>query len=185
MRCFTYLAEQSFKTDAEGQRLFCLGGPLSRPFLVPDPATESRMFRKLSWFHRVFFTTGFVVLLLLLPRFLDRPTRFIVYLGAETALHWLVLKILFSADLRKLSRKPSRIPLRRFYAETGRRHSTRALMFGLIGSLAFVAAGTAMLPFGGSFAIVGVMLIIGLGLSAAAWGYALRLRAAQASDQDV
>ncbi len=31
MRYFSYIAEQSFKTDEEGRRVFYLGSPTSRP----------------------------------------------------------------------------------------------------------------------------------------------------------
>jgi hypothetical protein len=127
MRYFTYIAEQSFKTDEEGRRVFYLGNPMSRPYVIPDAATESRMFRKLTWFHRVFLTALFVALLFIIQRIIDQPLKFFVFFGAITALQWVTLRIIFFNDLRTLPRTGVRPTLKTFYTKTAERHSVRAL----------------------------------------------------------
>jgi hypothetical protein len=184
MRYFTYLAEQSFKSDAEGRRVFCLGGPFSRPFIVLDAATESRLFNKLTWCYRIFLSVLIVGPILLLPCIFHQPTRFIAFLGAVVAVQWLALKLVFFADLRKLTPDRSRISLRVYYAEMARRHSRRELVFGLVGSLAFATTGAAMLFAGGIIAIDSTIIVL-FGVCAAAWGYALRLKLAEPSDQEI
>jgi hypothetical protein len=178
MRYFTYLAEQSFKTDAEGRRVFYLGGPFSRPFVVSDPTVESRLFRKLTWHYRIFLSALIVGQAFLLPQIIRQPPRFFLFLGATVALQWLVLQLVFFADLRTLPRAPARLSLRTFYAATAQRHSVRGLLLGLIGSLAFVVAGATML-FADFLSTIGITVIVLLGASAVAWGYALKLKLAQ------
>jgi hypothetical protein len=179
MRYFTYIAEQSFKTDDEGRRVFYLGSPASRPYVISDAATESRMFSKLTWFYRVFLTVLIVGQAFLIPRIIHQPLRFFAFLGAVMALQWVVLRIIFFNDLRKLARTPARPSMKTFYSGVGQRHSVKGLVLGLVGSLAFVAAGAAMIAADGNLLAVGLASIALFGVSAAAWAYAFRLKLAE------
>jgi hypothetical protein len=179
MRYFTYIAEQSFTTDDEGRRVFYLGSPASRPYVISDAATESRMFRKLTWFYRVSLSVLIVGQAFLIPRIIHQPLRFFAFLGALMALQWVVLRIIFFSDLRKLARAPARPSMKTFYSGVGQRHSVRGLLLGLIGSLAFVAAGAAIVAADSSLLAVGIALVAVFGVIAVAWAYALRLKLAQ------
>src|SRR5580692_11489783 len=128
MRYFTYMAEQSFKTDAEGQRLFFIGTPLSRPYIIPDAATESRLFSKMTWHHRIFLSTLIIGEAFLMPQIVRQPARFFGFLGLIVLIQWVVLRLTFRPELRTLARAPARLSLRTFYAETAKRHSPRALV---------------------------------------------------------
>lgn len=179
MRYFTYIAEQSFNTDAEGRRVFYLGSPFSRPYIVADSTTESRLFRKLTWHYRVFLSALIIGQVFLLPPIIRQPWIFFAYLGGLVALQWLVLRLVFLTDIRALSRASARLSLRTFYATTAQRHSGGGLLLGFIGSLALVAAGVVMLFAGGGLSAVGITAVVFFGACAVAWGYALMLKHAQ------
>lgn len=176
MRYFTYIAEQSFKTDAEGRHLFYLGSPFSRPYVVDDPSTASRLFRKLTWHYRVFLSALIIGEAFLFPHIIRHPWVFFVFLGGVVALQWIVLRLVFFSELRALSRAPARLSLRAFYAATARGHSQGVLLLWFVGSLAFVVAGVAMLLAGGGLSVIGIAVAVFFGACAAAWGYALKLK---------
>ncbi len=179
MRYFTYIAEQSFKTDEEGRRVFYLGSPTSRPFVITDAATESRMFRKLTWFYRVFLTAEIAGLVFVIQRIIHQPLRFFVFLGAIMGIQWFALRIIFFRDLRKMHRVGVRPSLKTFYGRTAERHSVRALKWGLFSSLAFVVTGAATIAADHDQLAIGLFATVFFGVVAAAWGYALRLKLAQ------
>ena len=81
MRYFTYLAEQAFKTAPTGERLFYTGGWWTRPRIIPDAATEQRLFKKQVWLTRGFFglmVFGQPFLFLFYPGILSKPLAFIL-----------------------------------------------------------------------------------------------------------
>ena len=126
MRYFTYIAEQAFKTDEEGRRVFYLGSIRSRPYVITDPATESRMFRKLTWYYRIFLSVLFIGLAFLMPRIIDQPLRFFGVFAATMAFQWVVLRLTFFRDLRKMTGAfPVRMTLKTFYAGMVQRHSVK------------------------------------------------------------
>jgi hypothetical protein len=179
MRYFTYIAEQAFKTDEEGRRVFYLGSAKSRPYVITDPATESRMFRKLTWFYRIFLPPVIVGSALMIPRIIDRPVRFFVFLGAFMALQWVTLRLIYFRDLRKLTRAPVRPTLKTFYAGMAQRHSVKALKWGFYGSLAFVAVGVLMACVDTDQFAIDLASAAIFSVFAAGWGYALKLKLAQ------
>lgn len=179
MRYFTYIAEQSFKTDDEGRRMFYLGTPFSRPYIVPDATTESRMFQKLTWHYRIFLSALIIGQAFLLPHIIREAWMCFAFLGGVLVAQWVVLRILFFTDLRAMSRAPARLSLRTFYAGMAQRHSEGGLLLGFLGSLAFVVAGVAMSFGGGGLFAVGITAVVFFAACAVAWGYALRLKRAQ------
>ena len=65
MGYFTRMADHAFKTSPTGERWFCLHGLGSRPYVIPDAATEQRLYKKHLWTLRVFWG-GYLVDLFLL-----------------------------------------------------------------------------------------------------------------------
>jgi hypothetical protein len=178
MRYFTYLAEQAFKTSASGERLFYRGGPWSRPYIIPDVATEQRLYRKHVWMLRVLLgglIVGQPFLDRLRPEVFDEPYWFLIYLIIVTAVFWVAGKAVFSRDLNGLQRAPTRLRLRSFYGQMAQRHSETGLALGSIGSLLLVAGGVWMLSIGANYA-VGILSIVFGGWCAVGWGYALHLK---------
>jgi hypothetical protein len=178
MRYFTYIAEQAFKTAPTGERLFYRGGPWSRPFIIPDVDTEQKLYRKHLWMLRVFLggmLIGQPFLVILRPEVLDRSYWFLIYLASLVTLFWIVGRILFASDLKRLHRAPTRLRLHSFYSQMARRHSKTELLFDLIGSLLFVTGGVGILSIGANVA-VGILAVSFFGLAAVAWGYALYLK---------
>ncbi len=178
MRYFTYIAEQSFKTSATGERLFYRGGPWSRPFIIPDADTERRLYKKQTWMLRILLgglIVGQPFLFIVRPEVLHQPYWFLVYLVVVMLAFWGVGWIVFAPDLRGLQRAPVRLRPRSFYGQLAQRHSRGGLVLGFIGSLLFVAAGVWMWSVGANQAVA--ILCVGFfGLCAVAWGYALYLK---------
>ncbi len=185
MRYFTYIAEQSFKSTATGERLFYRGGPWSRPYVVPDVATEQRLYRKQVWMLRALLgglIIGQPFLFMFRPEVLHEPYWFVIYLAGVLAVFWLVGRLVFGPDLRKLQRAPTRLKPRSFYGQTAQRHGRIGLALGFVGSLLFVLAGLWMLSVGANYA-VGILCIAFFGLCAVVWGYALYLKLAGGEPQ--
>jgi len=180
MRYFTYIAEQAFKTSASGERLFCRGGPWSRPYIVPDVVTEQRLYRKQVWMLRVLLgglVLGQPLLFVLRPEVLHEPYLFLIYFVVVMAVFWFVGRVVFARDLRELQRAPARLRPRSFYGQTAQRHTKTGLTLGFIGSLLFVIAGIWMLSVGANYAVA-ILCVAFFGLCSVAWGYALYLKLA-------
>lgn len=178
MRYFTYIAEQSFKTSETGERLFYLGGPWKRPYIIPDAETEDRLYWKQVWMLR--FTLGSMIvgqpfLFLLYPQIMSEPYWFVVYLVAVMAITWVISRIIFARDLSRLERAPAPLKQHSFYSQMAQKHSRRALSLGFLGSLAFVVGGIWIWSAKGNLAVA-VTSIVLFGLCAFAWGYALLLK---------
>ncbi len=107
MRYFTYMAEQAFKTSPEGERLFYQGGPWSRPYIIPDEATEQRLYNKQLWMMRVLLgglIFGQPILFSYLSDLLNQPLVFLSYFLGVIAIYYLAAKAIFASDLRSLKR---------------------------------------------------------------------------------
>jgi hypothetical protein len=178
MRYFTYLAEQAFKTSPEGERLFYQGGPWSRPYVIPDEATEQRLYKKQVWSFRILFgglIFGQPILFSYLSDLLKHPLVFPGYFLGIMAVVYLATKITFASDLRSLKRLEKPLGLTSFYAQMAQQHSKGKLLLGLLASLIFVACGALMLVDGENILIA----LFGTGLFslvAMSWGYALYLK---------
>ena len=126
MGYFDYIAKQSFKSAPSGERLFYRGGPWSRPYLVPDQATEQRLYIRQLWLMRLLLGVlilGQPFLFLLVPEVIREPLWFLGYLTAVMVVFGVAGHLLFRGPLRGLQRAPSRLPIRAFYADTAHRHS--------------------------------------------------------------
>jgi hypothetical protein len=179
LRYFAYIAEQSFTTSPNGERLFLhLGGVFGKPYIIPDPATEKRLFSKQIWFLRICLV-GIVLsqlsLSLVMPNIFERPVWLVFYFVAVMFFAWLLQWLLFRNDIPKLRRAPSRLSLPTYYREIAKRHSTLGLVLGFLSCMVFVCAGAWLVwnkfsPLGGW---VGILLF---GFLAVFWIYALYLK---------
>ena len=175
MRYFAYIAEQSFKTAASGERLFFPYDPWSRPYVLPDADTERRIYWKLVWQLRIMLGRLDGMPILLLWRAADSAPYFLVEIVAAAAIFVLVSKVLLASDLRGLGRAPQRLPLRSFFGELAGTHSFRALLLGLAGCLMFVATGAWMVASGKS-PVSGFLCVAFFGICGVGWGYAAWLK---------
>jgi hypothetical protein len=186
MRYFTYISEQAFKTSATGERLFYLGGPWSRPLIIPDAETERRLYKKHVWMQRILLgalIVGQPFLFILRPEVLRQPYWFLVYLAIVMVFFWVAGQIVFAHDVQRLQRAPVRLRLSSFYGQMAERHSKSGLILGFIGSLLFVAGGIVMLSVGANLAVA-ISCVSIFGLCAVAWGYALLLKLKAGNPQD-
>ena len=101
-----YAVKRMFKTAPNGERLFYLRG---ESYIVPDSATECRLYRKALWLLRIF-----VAILLFGAVCLNYPAEdsLLVFLGfAVWALGslglWRARRLLFASNLRDLRRAES------------------------------------------------------------------------------
>jgi hypothetical protein len=174
---FDNIARGSFRTAPTGERLFCPGGPLSRPYLIPDAETERRLYVKQVWMMRLllgFLILGQPFLFSLVPEVTQQAPWFLGYVAAFLLAFWLVRYLVFRGDLRGLNRLPSRLPLRDYFAEMTHL-GTGAITAGLLCCVAFIAIGVWMLLTGRNPAMA--WLCIGFfALAAAPWGYAFWLK---------
>src|SRR4051812_46686136 len=177
------MADQSFKTAPDGERLFYLGGPWSRPYIVPDSDTEHRLHRKVLWSLRIML--GLMIVgqpFLLRGPFVNSSYQFFSYLAVVVVIFWLGRRMVLMPDLRRLARAPAKLPLRSFYGEMAAKHSAIALSLGTGGSALFLAGGTygffsGQMPDG-----IAVFSIAFFGACAFAWGYGLWTKTLGSSD---
>ena len=188
MGYFSYIAEQAFKTDQEGRRLFYRGGPWSRPYIIPDLATE-RMLHQwqtvlMQWIlGSIIF--GQAIILALWPEIILQLPFFISSVVTVSLLSAIAGRLVHRRTLIGLQRAERRLSLRQFYISgaisDASRHSVGALVLKFLGSLAFVAMGYWITTLKGSIDLtappaIGWILIIFAGLDAIAWAYALILK---------
>jgi len=184
MRYFEYIAEQAFRTDELGRRVFYRGGPWTRPYLIPDADTEKALLRRQTWLMRwilgpIIF--GQPIVFGIFPKLIFTTPTFIGYMICVMIVFAVAGWWTHRDALSKLQRLERRLTLREFYHSTARSHSTPALVLGLLASLSFVVAGYWLLgrPPRSGFEImpaIGWICMIFFGLCALAWSYALALR---------
>jgi hypothetical protein len=175
MRYFTYIAEQSFKTGPNGERLFYHSGPWSRPYLIPDAETERAIYRKQVWMLRIALG-GLIVtqpfLFIRHPEVIGSSLNFIAYMAAITFGFWIVGRIVLAPELRRLERAPARLSWTSFMGQTADKHSFVGLALGFAACLAFVAIGIWLLAIGEA-SVPAIFSIVFFGACAVGWMYAL------------
>lgn len=187
MGYFTFIASQSFKTDAEGRRLFCPYGVLARPYIVDDAALEARLFRKMTLFMAVSLVVVFLAALAVaLPMALEITRThghsfpfmpFVGFVAIVGILQWIAVEFVFGPDLRKLPRATSRVTLRMTYLQFGRQLPVPILIVGLVACSFLVLCGiVAMFCLPRQMTVPAAGMILIGSLCAAAYGYALRLK---------
>ena len=182
---FKYIAKSSFVTTPTGERMFYRGWPFSRPYVVPDSATEGRLYAKQLWMARLLLGTqilGWPLLFSLVPNVTKRPLVFFGCLGVVMVAVWQMDYLVFHRELRGLRHARERVSLRILYADMAARRSTGLLILGLLGSLLFVAGGVWILVAERSSPIIAWVCIGFFALLALSLGYTLRLKRSAVSE---
>ena len=179
MRYFVYIADQGFKKGEQGETLFFLGGPFSRPLVIEDEQKASTYQRHL-WMQRVFLGAliiGQPFLFHRVPQITSLIWWFLGYLFGLGLLNWLAQRVVFRRELRECPRLEKRMSLRGFYGQMADSHSAEALVLGFVGSMLFVAVGVLLLfePTSGD-RLVGMVCCVFFGGCSLGWGYAWRLK---------
>ena len=178
IKYFSWMAEQSFKTSPDGERLFYyLGGFWSKPYIIPDWETEQRLYKKQLWVLRIF--VGVMILsqpflIIAVPEIAKTPL-YILYFIPVIFVYWLVNWLVFRKDLATLARAKTRIPLSYFYRDLAKRSNKFVLILVFLSSVGLVWAGVWIIkipitPF------VGWVTVIFFGFCAITSGYTLVLK---------
>ncbi len=178
MQYFAYLAEQAFHESSNGQRLFYRGGPWSRPYIIPDDATEKRLFEKQQWIMGLLvigMIFGQPLLFAFFPYIVKTSFWFLVYLLAVVGIFWLVGYFMFRRDLAILARIESRPSLRTYFGNIASRHQSGMLALRIAGSILGVASAILMLAVGWN-AVVAWGFLGAMLACTAAWSYALYVK---------
>ena len=181
MGYFTRMADQAFKTSATGERWFCLHGLGSRPYVIPDAATEQRLYKKQLWMVRVLWggwIVGFFFLDILKPIYASMSwVWWLVGFGVFLALYWLGWRLLMASELRGLRRSETRLTPPVLYRLVAKKRGWTGLIFIFVLSLGFLSGAIASLTWGTGislvFGIVGTALFGFLSLVS---GYTLYLK---------
>lgn len=179
LKYFSYIAEPYFITAPSGERLFIsLDVFWSKPYIIPDPETEKRLFRKLLQMWLIFFTILIVsqpFLFIAMPNVAEEPIWTSVYIAVIICLLWLTNWLVFRKDLRDLKRFNKRIPFHAYYLQESKRQSTPSLIFSFLVCIGFTMAGFRVLKDGFN-PFVSWLGIITLGLGAGLCAYLLWLK---------
>jgi hypothetical protein len=182
---FESIARNWFMTSPAGERLFCADAPLSRPYVIPDQATEQRLLEKVVLWVKLGLG-GILICLLSLPPtvpIMSQPIWFFGFLLVALFSFQVTGHFLLRGELRGLARSTSRFPLRAYYADLAARSSRLGLAFGFLGSLSFTAVGLWMAVSSRSNTI-GWFVFCFFGLCAISWGYTLALRLYEPTNTD-
>jgi hypothetical protein len=169
------MAKSSFIDGRDGARLFYTNGPWSRPYLVPDAATEERLLTRQSWLMAVLVLVLLPLLALTTPSRLD-PRAFVLSLIAALIALQVVSWVLLRPVVAGLSKSTERAPLALFYRGTAERHGFPFLAICLIGSCAFFLFSVGSLLTRLVHPIVAVTGSVIFGLVSASWVYVLLLK---------
>lgn len=134
IRYFSIFAEQAFVTAPSGERLFYCGldGLWSRPYVIPDEATEKRLYQKQLWLMRVVLGTMILgqpflyMALISMGRIL---VGFILYMGSVYLIFAIVNWLIFRHDLAKLKRVDRPVPFSALVAQTAKRRGWPMIYF--------------------------------------------------------
>jgi hypothetical protein len=181
MGYFTRMADHAFKTSPTGERWFCLHGLGSRPYVIPDAATEQRLYKKHLWTLRVFW--GGYLVDLFLPEIL-KPAHvskwwvwWLIGFGALLALYWLGRKLLMASDLRDLRRPEKRLTPSVLYRLVAKKRGWTVLILTLVLSLGFLSGAIANLTTGtGTGLVLGIVGTVLFGFLAFVSGYTIYLK---------
>jgi hypothetical protein len=189
LKFFSYSVEQCFKTSPSGERLFFHAGVFRpRQYIIPDEETEKRLFKKLLWLSRIFWSALILVqpfLFIAIPNFPKIPPLwFVLYVVATMVLYLFVNWLVFRKELLTLKRTNMPILFRVSYRDEAKRHSTLGLVVGFLGSIGFVWACSWMVkneinPF------IGWVGIILFGLCAVVYGFMLYLKLTKPGNKEV
>jgi hypothetical protein len=177
-------AKAAFLTDEQGRRLFCPLGFWSRPYLIPDAATEAALYQRhitlMQWRMGAIFLVA-VGPSQLWPAFHSSAGMFFGSLVVLTALCFVGEWLAHRTGLSKLHRIGRRMTVRQFHANMAARHTSGQMVLRLLLSLGITAFGFWLLiypGFAGHDAPPSIVwaCVLMMGSCALGWGYALALK---------
>lgn len=182
MGYFTFIADQAFNTSATGERWFCPNGLGSLPYVIPDAATEQRLYKKHLWMVRVLW--GGMLVCMFLSDVLRSVLGFsrglwcLIGLVALVALGWLLgWRLLMASELRDLRRSETRLTPPVLYRLVAKKRGWTALILIFVLSLGFLSAAIASLTTGKGISLVfGIVGTAMFGFLALGFGYTLYLK---------
>jgi hypothetical protein len=136
-----HIAKLAFMNAEDGTRLFYLGGPLSRPCVVPDAETEAALLKartQVELASLVWFIGGQSIILVFWPQVISDPSLTISYLVALMACLGFVVRLACRRYTSGLRRLENRLPLRQYYQNIADRQLASGLWLGLFGSIGLV-----------------------------------------------
>jgi hypothetical protein len=180
MGYFISIADQSFKVGPEGEHLFYLGGPWSRPIVLESEEQRELIYSKHLWMQRIFLTLlilGQPFLFSAFPEIKGKLLGFLGYFVIIMIINWIAQRVIFRRELNHCRRSARRLSFQDFYQQMANRHSETGLSLGVLGSLAFAICGL-WIEFGAESAPTGIGLFCAafFGACGVAWAYALRLK---------
>ena len=146
MRYFKLFADAAFSDGPNGERLFYLYGPWSRPYIIPDAETEHRLYRNILWYYRVLISFTILIIILIqqmTPRIFSSD-YFILFMVFMTLAMLGSLKIIFMSQVRNLNRSPSR-SLRTFYDNIAQKTSYWMLSLQILICVVFIVGDIALI----------------------------------------
>jgi uncharacterized membrane protein (DUF485 family) len=154
--------------------LFYLSGPWSRPYIIPDRATEQRLYHR----HSILVGGSYVVLglliFVLLPM-LESPLYGFGSAAIVTAILWLAVQIVHKQELSNLKRG-RKLSWRAYYDQTAKKQSYFALALGLCLCLLLVAYFAWVLFLDNAPKVLGGALIVLFTALGLPFGYSLYLK---------
>jgi hypothetical protein len=178
MRFFDSVAESAFRTAPDGRRLFYSFGPWSRPYIVPDAATEQRLIGKQRWMLGVLLALIVLAQPLLRsfdPDIMDKSYGFLGYVGLVLLGYQLVQSVILRTELRSLARAESRLSLHEYYASMAASRSATNLIVSMLLALVFIGVSVVMLV-RGTYLLVDWVVIGVFAFTGVTTAYALVLK---------
>jgi hypothetical protein len=168
---FEGLIEGSFKTAADGQRLFYPWGIFGKGYVLPDALTERRIRKVL----KVYYMVSLLLVIIVVPtvRFSGFYSGFYYELALITVL-LLVYGVGALSLTRRLLTSGERLRLTESLANSGRAHRHAVIWSGFIVSVLFVVGIGMLLD---RQVGIGLLVILFFGICGTAVGYMLRTRA--------
>ncbi|HEV8681146.1 MAG TPA: hypothetical protein VGQ90_17345 [Stellaceae bacterium] len=111
MRYFKLFADAAFSNGPNGERLFYLYGPWSRPYIIPDAETQHSLYNKILWYYRISVPLFIAIVVLfqqIAPKIFSSSYYFEIFTILLIIAAIAALKILFTSQVRHLRRFPSR-----------------------------------------------------------------------------
>lgn len=179
MKYFTYIADQAFKEGENGEALFFLSGPWSRP-LVIDAEQKDVTYRRHLWLQCIFLGAlimGQPFLFRVIPEITTAILYFLAYCCSASLIYWVAQRFVFRRELRIYKRLEKRMSLKSFHHQMASKHTSEGLFLGGLVCFIFVLIGVWMM-FDDSLdeRLIGLICIIIFGGCSLCWWYAWRLK---------
>src|SRR5215212_2964270 len=168
---FEGLVAGSFKTAADGQRLFYPWGVFDKGYVLPDAQTEQRMRRLLKMYHQVWLPLVIVVSII--------ASSYSFYYALTLIPVFLLIYGIYGVGVRSLTRglpsSSERLRATESWANSAKSYSSVILWFMFIVSALFVISDIWMILLGQVG--IGLLGMLFFGFCSLVFGYMLRKRA--------